>query len=213
MTPKLLVPIFTLILFLLPVNTYAAQYNNICPSHSDFPDTITAYLESDTGEIYEVTGHLANKRSISPCNAISESDSSATYEFILYSSQDYTLSTNGTDGSISVRAYLTIEYRTMSNGASTEYLLTKVSGSWSILDPRTSVTSAYLNYGCTGFSSSNVAVTQDNHCYVNNNFSINTGYTKYVIDSGYADVGCNLKLNLQIATTRIWSFTLYNNIL
>lgn len=93
---------------------------------------------NEDGNVETVTGCLINTLRSPSTDSVA-----ATYEFALYST-GYSLTKNQTDGSVSVRAYSTINYNTQNTP--TEYLLTSVSGHWTILDSTVSVTNADLHY-------------------------------------------------------------------
>lgn len=136
---------------------------------------------------------------------------SRTFEYTLFSQNGW-LTTNETDGSISVRVYLTINYIKDGNF----YLLTSVSGYWTFLDSGMSVTSSVLIYGCNGLTSDGLSVFNQNATkYPSNYFSYNTGF-QYYVNQYYGVMGANLKVNLKQVnpngTTRTWSFTTYNNL-
>lgn len=199
MTKKLTIALLIFSLLLFPSTTNAQNINTY--STIAAPSTLSGYLTTDTGEVFEIVGHLVEPvATIAEFSDNTSNEHALTYEYDLRSTQSYQLSSEDTDGSISVRAYLTIYYTQKESS----FLLTKVTGKWTILDPRTTVTSAYLNYGCTGSLG-----TQGGHQYVANNFSVTTNFSKYQPSlSDMIYVGANLTLNLQIAMTRTWSFTL-----
>lgn len=136
---------------------------------------------------------------------------SRTFEYTLRA-QNGTLTTNETDGSIAVRAYLTINYTT--DGEFTK--LTSVSGKWTFLDSGMSVTSAVLVYGSNGLTNDGSSISsQVATKYVSNNFSYSTGFTKG-IHSSMGVVGSNLTLGLKQTnpngTSRTWTFKTQNNL-
>lgn len=197
---KLILVLLTFILCLSTINVFASESSveQLQPN-----GTVIGYLVDESGNKFEVEGKLVN-------SVLRNNDgvNSATYEFNLYSSNN-TLTTNEADGSYSVRAYLTIEYKTQN--APTEYLLTKVSGYWNILDSSVTVTNAKLSYGCTGRFPDQIW-TQTKTLNVSNNFSYNTGFSKYVTDDTWSTVGADLTLDLKMGTSRTWSFTIINQI-
>ena len=172
------------------------------PLATPIPQTLEATLVSNTGEVINVIGEKVN--AFAAPSGVEASDESVTYRFSLYSSPSYSLTASEYDGSISVQVFLTINYTTQN--ASTEYLLTGVSGSWDILDRSVNVASAQLTYGCSG-----VFTTQTATVNVSNNFSYSTGFTNYV-PSVLGSMGANLALTLQMGTTRYWDFYMYNNL-
>lgn len=178
--------------------------------NEELPKNIIGSLTDENGNIMEVVGHLEDNLSVFN----DDLQNSATYSFPLYMNSSNELTTNQTDGSISVRVYLTINYET--NTEPIDYhLLTNVSGRWEILDNKVTVEDAVLRYGCTGVSLEHFYVTQVDSKNVNNNFNVSTGFDKYVqkeAGSLNAQIGANLKLDLQMGSTRKWKFEVQNNI-
>lgn len=198
---KLLSIILICIFCFSSIQVYAMDNSKI----NVYPDKIIGKLISDTGESIPVIGNKVYESNNSILNNMDEN--SATYMFELYSTRgSSSLTTNDTDGSISVRAYLTIKYVTKNEP--TEYLLTNVSGYWNILDDRVSVKNAELVYGCSGVFPS--PTTQTDTKTVNNYFNYNTGFTNYIIRD-YGVMGANLTLDLKMGT-RQWDFFLENNL-
>lgn len=190
--------VLVFVLCLIPMQATAAN--------PDMPSRIEAYLIADSGEVMSVIGQKVDlSQEISELSASSSSEESSTYVFSLYSNPSYTLTANEMDGSLSVRVYLTIKYTTRNSPA--EYLLTNVSGSWEILDSRVSITKAELEYGCTGFYPS--YAEQSGSKEVSNNFSYDTGFTKYIIPEGGV-LGSYLTLDLLMGQTRQWDFVIKN---
>lgn len=161
---------------------------------------------NEDGNVETVTGCLINTLRSPSTDSVA-----ATYEFALYST-GYSLTKNQTDGSVSVRAYSTINYNTQNTP--TEYLLTSVSGHWTILDSTVSVTNADLHYICSGPFPRPGADQEGTVEGVSNYFSYNTGFTSYVaLDAGWSAVGAELTLDLQMiisGSTRTWNFTIQN---
>lgn len=111
------------------------------------------------------------------------------------------------DGGVASNVYLTLHYLTRNSPA--EYLLTAVSGYWDVHDPKASVESAYLTYGCSGLFP--LPVSQ--HAYdipVNNNFYVATSFTNYIANIDWSVLGAYLKVNYLMGTARRWDFTLKN---
>lgn len=171
---------------------------------------MTGTLISDTGEQITVTGHLVETSATPQMFSLNPNSTSATYEYTLYSGSSNELSANELDSTMSARIYITLHYN--GKNTPTEYLLTKVSGKWTILDLTVGVTEAELVYGCTGFSSDGIFTTQTDSKYVSNNFSVNTGFTHYATDGAMGVLGANLTLTFKMGSTRTWKFTMYNNL-
>lgn len=139
------------------------------------------------------------------------SDKSITYRYNLPSVARAGASStvHDNDGGYASTVYLTISYD--SKGSPSTYLLKQVSGYWLVSDPNVSVTSAKLNYGCTGTfpTPTTQSVTGVS---VSNYFTKNTGFTDYISDAYGAVLGANLTLTYKMGSSRTWSFTLTNNL-
>lgn len=168
----------------------------------------TGVLTTDDGTRYLVEGVPVNVAKTTKIN-----DSTfVTYRYdipTLYSAGGST-EVHAPDDGYSSTVYLTIQYNT--RNTPTEYLLTRVSGYWEIADPRVSVESASVSYGCSGAFPSLTAHQSVLNVPVTNNFGIDTGFTDYVASGSVATVGANLTVNYLMGTSRRWSFTLENNI-
>ena len=126
---------------------------------------------------------------------------------MLYSDKFNSLTSSEYDSSLSVKVFLTINYKT--RNTPTEYLLTSVSGRWHIVDKKVSVTNAELTYGCSGAFP--FPTTQTATKNVSNNFYYPTGFSNYITQ--YMGVmGANLNLDLQMGATRHWNFYMSNNL-
>lgn len=190
-----------LLMFSVPMNIFAAE-----SSVSNVPKTVNATLVSDSGKIFNVIGEKVNNP-IKPFS-VDTNNESATYKFSLYSNPEYTLTATKKDGSLSVEVFLTINY--VSKNSPAEYLLTSVSGKWNIFDRRVSVSQADLTYGCIGRFPS---LTNQHELVrdVKNNFSYQTGFSKYVINHDTSTMGANLEMKLSMGSTRHWNFSVNNN--
>lgn len=111
----------------------------------------------------------------------------------------------------SVRAYLKITYKTKGITPE-EYLLTNVSGNYSILDHQVRVTGAKISYGCNGFFPSYVSNQMATDISVSNPFDKRTGFSKYVIEDFSSTIGCYYTLDLARGTSNKWKFTIENYI-
>jgi hypothetical protein len=163
-------------------------------------------LVDEFGNEYFVEGKEINSLSV---NTRSSNSGSKTFEYTLSNvtraSGNNTI--NDTDGSISVRVYLTIYYSYQGSN----YLLTAVSGYWTFLDNGVEVTSSRVSYGC-----SDGGVTQSiEGRSVSNHYYINTGFNTYV-SSSMGAMGQNLTLGLKMTnpngTSRTWTFYIENNL-
>lgn len=137
----------------------------------------------------------------------SEVNSTQIMEYSIYrADQNYTTSTNGTDSSISARAYLTIKYSR--GGPTNGYKLTQVSGSWTRLDNAVTLANqALIRYGCSGVAN---GYGQTASRYQANNFVFNTNFTEYV-PLVYGACGANLTLGLSHGSSN-WNLYLQNNV-
>ncbi|MBS6560504.1 MAG: hypothetical protein KH355_09565 [Clostridiales bacterium] len=192
---KMLAVILTMVCCISPLTVFASTNEGMTP-----PATLVGYLKDENGESITVEGHL-----VSTPQLLSD-EYSATYEYDLYSTSN-SLTSNEKDSKKAVQAYITIKYKT-NNSSPTGYLLTGVSGYWTILKTGTSVTSASLTYGCSGFLPT--PTTQNKTIAVSNHFSYTTGFTKYVVPD-YGAMGANLTLKLKQGSTT-WSFFMINNL-
>ena len=160
------------------------------------------YLISDTGETVFVKGIRVE----TPFR-YSLDEEITTYEFTLYGNPEYVLSGNQTDGSESIKVYLNIHYKTQPNGKNSEYLLTRVTGNWEMLDSRVSVTNASVSYRC-----SDTGHSQNGEKAVGNNFSVDTGFNGYILPEMGGICGASLTTNLKMGSTRTWTFVMKNNV-
>lgn len=163
------------------------------------PQTMTGYLYDDEGNCIEVIGHLVETNSISMFSM--DDNLSATYEFNLLATSFQSNPVSSPDSGYVSTVYLTVNYYV--DGGS--YLLSSVSGSWTISDASASVTSAYVNYQCTDEDMS----YQTGSRSVSNNFYVATGFSTYVSGRGVS-VGASLSLSYRMGSSRTWSFTLPN---
>lgn len=162
------------------------------------PETVIGYLYDDEGNCIEIVGHLVETSAIS---LFSENEGlSLTYEFNLKASNFESNPAVGSDSENVSTVYSTINYY-INNGS---YLLSSVSGNWTLTNSNASVTSAFLSYGCTDSRTS----TQVGSRSVSNNFYVGTGFSTYVTGGGMS-VGANLTLSYRM-NSRSWSFTLPN---
>lgn len=200
MFKKLLSYTLALLLCVVPIKVSAAE-TLVSPT----PQTMRATLVSDTGETFNVVGEKIN--TFAAPYGVSTYDENATYKFMLYSDKFNSLTSSEYDSSLSVKVFLTINYKT--RNTPTEYLLTSVSGRWHIVDKNVSVTNAELTYGCSGAFPSPTTQTATKN--VSNNFYYPTGFSNYVTQYVGA-MGANLNLDLQMGATRHWNFYMSNNL-
>ena len=104
--------------------------------------TMTGYFYDDEGNCVEIIGHLVETDSINLFHA--NQAISATYEFNLRATTFGSRPEHDSDSQNVSTVYSTISYY-VNNGS---YLLSSVSGSWTISDPDASITSAIVSYGC-----------------------------------------------------------------
>ena len=113
------------------------------------------------------------------------------------------------DGTYASTVYLTIHY-SHNTESPVEYVLKKITGHWNVTAQNVSVSSATLDYACGALNfEKNVAVY---NYPVSNNFTKQTGYSKYVPTITGAAIGATLNLKYSMGSTRTWSFKLQNNI-
>ena len=158
--------------------------------------TMTGYFYDDEGNCVEIIGHLVETDSINLFHA--NQAISATYEFNLRATTFGSRPEHDSDSQNVSTVYSTISYY-VNNGS---YLLSSVSGSWTISDPDASITSAIVSYGCISLSNS----SQTGSRSVSNNFYVGTGFSTYVSGNGLS-VGANLTLSY-LMNSRTWTFTL-----
>ena len=190
----------------LCVPTYAVEENAMNP---DMPSGMVGVLTTEDGTQYTIAGKL-----IATAQPLSLTDDfSVTYQYDLPaepraggSKTEY-----GSDGAYASTVYLTISYSTMDSPPLTAYRLNRVSGYWTISDPKASVESARVSYGCSGRdpSASQLRIQTDEKS-VSNNFDKATGFQYYVEDGLGAVLGAHLTVNYLMGTSRRWSFTLDN---
>ncbi len=164
-------------------------------------------LTDDRGNEYEITG-VPVENEYMMYGVTSQKETSVTYRFDVpaLAAAGTSQTIDGPDSGYASHIWLKITYMEKNvENITTVYLLTGVSGNWTIEDPNVLVKSTNLVYGC-----SDVGTTQSSfpgHT-VENGFDILTGYKKYVSAVG-AIVGANLTLDYMMGA-RTWSFTMKN---
>ena len=181
-------------------------------------DTAVGYLTGPDGRVQTVVGRLADT---SPqAYSLLGSDFSQTYEFVLYSTPGGEISTEepqGNDPGYASRVTSTLYYRYSSDDSGC--LLTGASVSWTMQDPKASVSSAYAECHCNGLgnSSSPGLVYQNKTLSLSNNTKASTGFGTYIlISGGYSDlagIGANFTINYLMGTSRTWDFTFSQSVL
>lgn len=204
MFKKKLVSVLLAMVMVLGLSVPAFAAEEVCET----TPTMYGILVSDDGEVYEIAGILVENE-CATYSLNSQDEFSATYQFDVPSRaiQNGTSTIDGPDSSSESTIWLTIKWKT--NTSDHTYLLTGVSGHWTIFDDtRVSVTSTNLVYGC-----SNPIYTQTNYpgVAVSNSFDVSTGFTHYILEAGGV-MGANLTLNYLMGTSRRWSFTMTNNL-
>lgn len=192
-----------LMCFLTAIPVFAAESPTIFSS--SLPE-MKGILTDEDGTQYTIIGTQVPTVQAADTN----SGCSVTYMFDIPASilANYTNTTQGNDGAFASTVYLTLTYST--KNSPTEYLLTKVSGHWTIQDSSVSVESATLSYGCNGMAP---VATNNQYCWdksVSNYFNVSTGFTNYVTALPQGVLGAYLKVNYLMGSSRRWSFTLYN---
>lgn len=116
------------------------------------------------------------------------------------------------DSSMGVKAYITIYYK-WKDGALTGYLLTQVTGGWTVVDTSISLSNRSLEFGCVGgVFGGGAANSMQFYAYAptSNSFSWNTNFTQY-IERGV--VGAKTSVTLKRGTSSTWTLNLKNYIL
>ena len=164
----------------------------------------TGTLVADDGTQYVIEGEP-----VVVAAAENSADKAVTYRYdVPVPKAGGSTTVHDNDGALASTVYLTISYNT--RNTPTEYLLTGVSGYWTISDSRVSVKSAYASYGCSG-RFPQYTVQSKTNVSVKNHFSLKTGFKDYVIGDTLAVMGASLKVNYIMGSTRTWSFTLNNH--
>lgn len=166
-------------------------------------------LTADDGTQTEVEGILVSTSTAPTRSGLIDKEATYRYDLEVLPRADGSKTESDVDGGYCSTVYLTIKYS--SKNSPTEYLLTGVSGYWTITDGKASVESAKLSYGCSGRFPEPVTQSITNKS-VNNHFNISTGFNKYVTSDVYGVLGANLTVNYLMGTSRRWSFTLSNNL-
>lgn len=107
-----------------------------------------------------------------------------------------------------VYAKLTITYTKLNATASSpaRYLLTKVSGSWTVKTYQINLANRRVAYACQSI------FTNAQYKYpTGDSFSYNTGYSNYVYDAVGAIVGAQMNVTVKRGTGS-WQFDVYNNV-
>lgn len=209
MLKKRFTPLFlTLALLSTVIAPAAAAEENVLEVNQATPGPIVmGILTDDCGGEYEIAGVLV-ENACSTYGMTPQEEISATYRFDVpaFAAESTSLTKDSPDSGYASHIWLTITYIERDKGNITkEYLLTGVSGNWTITDPNVMVKSTNLVCGC-----SDVGTTQTTYpgYAVENNFSILTGFNKYVSVIGGV-VGANLTLEYMMGT-RTWSFKMEN---
>lgn len=196
-----------LLISMMPMTAMAAEMEDQYVNAGNM-DKNYGILTTEDGKQYLIEGTIVEENSRSNRNG----EQTITYKYDIPSAPATRLSSDasGDDGGYVSTVYVTVHYA--SRNVPVEYLLTKVTGRWEIRDSRVSVESAELSYGCNGFFPETVTTQSVFGVPVGNNFSVSTGFKKYVcIDVG-AVIGSNLTVNYLMGTSRRWSFTLQNTL-
>ena len=99
----------------------------------------------------------------------------------------YEESDQKTDGAITVRTYISLTYRKLHGSSYDSYLLTNVSGGWTLLSDQVQVTNMRVNYAC--YDGPSTLETQNiTRTPTNLTFSYVTGFTEYADDIDFARV-------------------------
>lgn len=173
---------------------------------NEIPETVVSYLSDEDGNVITIEGVMVER----PI-ALAADEYAVTYLYALPKSALTTGHTTleGEDNSISVQAELTIHFTTKNDP--TEYLLTQVQGSWSLLDSSVTVLGNSVAYHCIGLLP---VPTKQTKTYrnVRNSFGYYTGFTNYVssVDGGL--VGAQIDFELQHGSST-WDWSLPNYVI
>lgn len=176
---------------------------------------IEAELKNSYGETYSVKiFEVANSfDKIDDANILND-EFSKTYLISLEDKYIQALSGNNYkekwDSSLGVKADLTVYYNTKGTTPE-EYLLTKVSGGWTIADTSISLSNREVYYVSEGSFPQPVYNQHSTKTPTTNSFNYNTGFTKYVAED-FSLVGATSKVTLKRGTSSTWTLTLPNNI-
>lgn len=167
--------------------------------------TPIAVLSNDNGEEYHIAGTLINSVKARGING----EGHQTYAFdvpIPYA--DHNDEVTDTDSSISVRATLKIYYKNKGTTPD-EYLLTRISGNYNIIDPQVQVGSSKVMYACNGLFPETVNNQRVELNLSGNSFDYYTNFTKYVTEEDGL-IGAKYTLNLKRGTSSKWTFIVDN---
>ena len=197
---KKVLSVFCVVTFLFTI-AFAQVPGKPMENYSEM--TVSAYLKNQQGEVIEVVGTpvaLQQNRGMEPGEKYS------TFAFdVIVPRANHSHTVDDTDDSASVRAYLNVGYKT-DDSTPTNFLLTSVSGGYTILDQQVRVDEARLSYVCNGVfpspgTSSQIVLDR----VVGSSFSYNTGFTQYVSSYGGL-IGGKVNLDLARGTSNYWDF-------
>ncbi|MEI3094451.1 MAG: hypothetical protein V8T48_11225 [Oscillospiraceae bacterium] len=184
----------------------AAQATTVVPGSSISATATGRLIDSDGNEV-PVTGYRVDN----PATLSAENDECAvTYEYAIPLSTLYhTDSVTGADSTNYLSATLTVYY-TEYDMEPAEYLLTKVTGSWS--DPNTSDGTSVSDTAdifaiCKGIGTENIFRNQTKEGTITSGSIFNTGF-QYSILPVYGALGAVMTLNLSQGSTRHWTLEL-----
>lgn len=189
--------------------TIAAQATSVVPGNTvlSISDTATGRIIDSDGNEVQVTGYRVDN----PITINAENDEYAvTYEYAIPLSTLYhTDSVTGSDSTSYLSATLTVYY-TEYDIEPAEYLLTKVTGSWS--DPNTadgtSVSETADIYAiCKGIGTGNLFRDQQKEGSITSGSFFSPGF-QYSIQPTYGALGAVMTVSISQGSTRHWTLEL-----
>ena len=201
--------------FLLALVLTAFSFSVFGGATTAFATTLDAGLAEDNSVIGKIVNNATGESrplygrlipSIESFDSSADAEIRRIIEFTVYSS-NLSTTVDEADSSRSIRGYLTTYYK-RDVEIDDDALLTRVSGYWERSDGNVNVSSALLRYGCSNFFE-----PQTGETYVNNNFNLNTGFTKSAHNVPGSSTGANLTLTIvRIPTGTTWTLFIENNL-
>lgn len=212
---KTIICVAVILAMCFPININAFADNTAMETKINTHEALEGKIVDPYGNTYKVEGRIVESERTS--FAMTEhSGNTITYAFDIYSngtslSAILPNSSDATDYTYQSTVTLTINYNA-STDYPAEFLLTSVSGNWTIDDSRVSVISGTLNYACTDYDNWEQSVTYylSSSDLQNKSFYKNTNFTEYIGRDFGGFLGATLTLNYLMGDSRTWSFTVEN---
>lgn len=205
---KRFIALFTSVLISLSfciLPTYATE----SPSIQDisFKSTVSGQLICDDGTTIQLTGY----RRDTPSTANFFPDTQVvSYDYIVpLSNKSHEDNVSGSDPTNYLTATLTLYY-TEYDVEPTEYMLTRVSGTWADPDPNDGTyvsKTADIFAICYGIGTNNIWRKQTKEGSITSGSYLNTGF-QYSIQSYYGAMGATMSLDISQGATRHWTLEL-----